>query len=322
MSRPKRKNSAFPIFFISCAFLLIDIFINIGCGQKGAPAFSDPQPAKIDSTSIEKPIIYFGVISRYNPRIMFEEYQPIMDYLSSETPYRFELKLGKTYEDAVEFLKTGRVQIASLGAVTYLESHARFDAVPILRPLNAEGKPYYRSNLIVRTESDIRSLEDLKGRSVAFASVHSTSGNLIPRYYLAMAGIHLKDLGSFKNLKHHDSVAKAVLSGKFDAGVVKDIIANKYLDKGLRILYASAPIPSVPLVVRRDCDPAIISAVKSALLKIDPQDPQTKKRLSTWNAEFQHGFVETSDKDYEGIRKLLNEIPSRCGNSCHPSMNF
>ncbi len=305
-------------FGMACAFLLIP-----ACQQQNETAdFPAEQNGKVDSTTVAKPIVYFGVISRYNPRIMFEEYQPIMDYLTRETEYKFELKLGKTYEDAVEFLKTGKVQIASLGAVTYLEAHARFGAVPILRPLNQLGKPYYRSILVVRNESPIKSLAELKGHSLAFASIHSTSGNLIPRYYLAVAGIHLRDLSAFENLKHHDSVAKAVLMGKFDAGAMKDIIAYKYLDKGLRILYASDPIPSVPLVVRPDYDPRIVAAVKKALLKIDPHDPATQKMLSTWNAEFRHGFVETSDKDYAGIRNMLNDIPRRCGNSCHPVMTF
>jgi phosphonate transport system substrate-binding protein len=298
------------------------VFLVIGCSRQNAPAPTPAVMATASTAAPDKPVVRAGFISRYNPRLMFEEYQPIMDYLSRETPYHFELKLGKTYEDAVNFLKTGQVQMASLGAVTYLEARAQFNAVPILRPLNEEGKPFYRSLLVVRAESPVQSLADLKGRTIAFASVHSTSGNLIPRYYLAMAGIHLQDLRAYKNLKHHDSVAKAVLAGEFDAGAVKDIIAYKYLDKGLRILHASDPIPSVPFVVRPDCDPALIAAVKKALLKIDPHDPETQKMLATWNAEFRHGFAEANDAEYAGIRNMLNDIPRRCGNSCHPAIKF
>jgi phosphonate transport system substrate-binding protein len=301
-----------------CVFALGLFF---ACQERQSAGSASVALAK-SAPALDKPVVHFGFISRYNPRIMFEEYQPIMDYLSRETPYRFELKLGKTYEDAVNFLETGQVQIASLGAVTYLEAHAQFNAVPILRPLNEEGKPFYRSLLVVRAESPVQSLADLKGRAIAFASIHSTSGNLVPRYYLAMLGIHLQNLRTYKNLKHHDSVAKAVLAGEFDAGAVKDIIAYKYLDKGLRILHASDPIPSVPFVVRPDCDPAIIAAVKKALLKIDPNNPETKTMLSTWNAEFRHGFAEAGDNDYAGVRKMLNDIPQRCGNSCHPSLKF
>ena len=275
--------------------------------------------AREDST---KPTVYFGFITRYNPRIMYEEYQPIMDYLTAETPYHFEIRLGKTYQDAVNFLREGIVQIASFGPVTYLEARQGFGAIPILKPISKTGKPFYRSLIVVRKESDIQTLEDLKGRTFAFASVHSTSGNLIPRYNLARAGITLQDLASYINLKHHDSVAKAVLSGKYDAGAVKDIIAYKYLPKGLRILHTSEPIPSVPLVVRPDCDPQLIQAVKNALLKIDISNPKYQNLVSTWNREFQYGFVETSDDDYSQVRNMLNAIPGTCGNNCHPVRTF
>lgn len=303
-------------------FFAVFLALICACRQQPQDQIKTAPASAISDETGEKPVVYFGVISRYNPRIMFEEYQPIMDYLTRETPYKFELKLGKTYEDAVEYLHNGDVQVASLGAVTYLESHALYNAVPILRPLNRYGKPTYQSLVVVREESPFKKLSDLKGHTFAFASIHSTSGNLIPRYYLAQAGIHLKDLKKFENLKHHDSVAKAVLTGEFEAGAVKDIIAYKYLDKGLRILYASDPIPSVPLVVRKDFDPQLVAAIKNALLKIDPNNPEMKKELRRWNAEFQHGFVETSDKDYVGIRTLLNEIPQRCGGSCHPARIF
>ncbi len=269
-----------------------------------------------------KPIIHFGFITRYNPRIMYEEYQPIMDYLSSETPYRFEIKLGKTYQDAVQFLQDSIVQIASFGAVTYVEAYHEFGAVPILKPLNEAGKSYYKSLIVVRKESDVQKLEDLKGRTFAFASVHSTSGNLLPRYNLVKVGVTINDLASYINLRHHDSVAKAVLSGKYDAGAVKDIIGYKYLEKGLRILHSSEPISSVPLVVRPDCDPKIVKAVKDALLKIDIRKTEYKQLVSNWNKEFRYGFVETKDEDYSHIRDMLNAIPGSCGNSCHPAIRF
>ncbi|MFQ6114221.1 MAG: phosphate/phosphite/phosphonate ABC transporter substrate-binding protein [bacterium] len=304
------------------------MLISLVLFQWACGASQGEKPDSIDTIAVSlkveqnKPIIYFGVISRYNPRIMIEDYQPIMDYLTENTPYHFELKLGKTYEDAVRYLCSGEVQIASLGAVTYLEAHKQCGAVPIVRPLNKEGNPYYRSITVVRNDSPLQSLADLRGRSFAFASLHSTSGNLIPRYYLAKAGIHLQDFSQYHNLRHHDSVAKAVLEGHYEAGALKDIIAYRYLKKGLRILHVSEPIPSVPIVVRPDCDPNLVAAAKKALLKIDAKDPVLQARMANWNEEFRYGFTEARDSDYAGLRQAINEIPRRCGSSCHPSIRF
>ncbi len=273
-------------------------------------------------SSAEKPVKYFGVISRYNPRIMYQNYQPIMEYLTQTTPYHFELKLGKTYEDAVTFLHEGVTDIASFGAVTYLEAHKAFGAIPILRPLNQKGEPFYRSIIITRADSDIHTLAEVKGRSFAFASIHSTSGNLIPRLQLAAAGIHLRDLERYKNFKHHDSVVKAVLTGAYDAGAVKDVIAYKYRDKGLRFLHISEPIPSVPIAVRPDTPTEFITIVQEALLRLNPANPQDQALLQGWDEEFRYGFVKTEDADYDGIRQQINAIPTGCGQGCHPKVYF
>jgi phosphonate transport system substrate-binding protein len=187
----------------------------------------------------EKPTVLFGVIPRYNPMIMYRSYQPLMDYLTENTPYRFELKLARDYTEAVALLREGVTPIASLGDVTFTEAQRNFGAVPILRPLNSEGHPYYHSIIIVREDSPILTLQDLKGKTFAFGDPHSTSGNLIPRYLLFKNGITLFDLKEFVTLGSHDAVAKAVLKGKFAAGAVKDVIAYRYREHGLRFLAES-----------------------------------------------------------------------------------
>ncbi|MGA1199734.1 MAG: phosphate/phosphite/phosphonate ABC transporter substrate-binding protein, partial [Candidatus Latescibacterota bacterium] len=262
----------------------------------------------------------FGVVSRYNPVVMYESYQPLMDYLTETTPYRFELKLGKNYDEDVRFLEQGLTQVALLGVVTYLEAHARFGAMPILKTLNQNGEPFYHGVVVVREDSDIQTLADLKGRSFCFAAVHSTSSNLFGRYSLMEAGVRIQDLSTYIHLKHHDQVAKAVLTGQYDAVAIKDIVARRYASQGLRLLQVSNSIPSIPIVVRQDAPIDLVTHVKQALLKFRTYVVENDTEL--WDEEFRYGFVEASDKDYTFIRKMLNTIPGRCGDSCHPSLAF
>jgi len=265
----------------------------------------------------DKPTIRFGVIPRYNPLVMYKRYQPIMDYLTAETPYRFELKISKDYPEAVRFLKQGVTQISSLGDVTFTEASLAYQALPILKPLNRDGVPFYRSAIIVRADSPIKNIEDLKGKSMAFGSAHSTSGNLIPRYLLWNNGVRIQDLKHWENLQHHDAVAKAILKGQFDVGAVKDVVAEKYKKYGLRILAWSAPIPAVPLVVRRDTPPAVIAALTAALLKLDRNNPAHQKIMQTWDDEFRYGFAPAATGDYQGIFRMIRDIPHGCGVGCH-----
>jgi phosphonate transport system substrate-binding protein len=261
--------------------------------------------------------VRFTVIPRYNPLLMVKSYQPIMDYLSEVTPYRFELKLAKTYEEAVALLRTGEVEFASLGDVTFTEAYLSFQAVPLVRPRNAAGEPWYRSLIVVRRDSDIQALSDLKGRTFAFGNVHSTSGNLTPRLMLFYAGVHLSDLGSYVNLEKHDSVAKAVLKGQVDAGAVKDVIAQRYQEHGLRFLAESDPVPSVPIVCRPETPADLREAVRNALLGIDPSDPGLRGRLAEWDPEFRHGFAEARVEDYGQIFREMESIGQTCGEGCH-----
>lgn len=263
------------------------------------------------------PVVYFGVIPRYNPMVMYRNYQPIMDYLTEKTPYRFELKLPKSYVDAVQMLKTGQVQIESLGDVTFFEANREFGAVPVVRPLNQYGNPDYRSVIIVREESPITTLADLRGKRFAFGNAHSTSGNLIPRSYLFANGITLFDFAAYENLDSHDAVAKAVLKGKVDAGAVKDVVAYRYREHGLRFIASSAPIPSVPIVVRPGADPKLVKAVREALLAINPRDPVMAQRMKEWDPEFRYGFVPAEFSDYAEIFRLMDAIPGGCGTRCH-----
>ncbi|MDO9309881.1 MAG: phosphate/phosphite/phosphonate ABC transporter substrate-binding protein [Deltaproteobacteria bacterium] len=272
---------------------------------------------QMSAAAADKPLIRFGIIPRYNPLVMYKRYQPIMDYLTAETPYRFELKISRDYPEAVRFLRDGTTQVSSLGDVTFAEASTQYNAVPILKPRNRDGVPYYRSAIIVRSDSPLKSIRELRGRTMAFGSPHSTSGNLIPRYLLWNNGIGLRDLKSFNNLQHHDAVAKAILKGQFDAGAVKDVVAEKYKTHGLRILAWSAPIPAVPLVVRKDAPPHVVKALTTALLKLDRKNPAHRKMMQTWDDEFRYGFAPATKEDYQGIFRMIRDIPHGCGIGCH-----
>ncbi|GAB4271153.1 MAG: PhnD/SsuA/transferrin family substrate-binding protein [Deferrisomatales bacterium] len=270
-----------------------------------AAALAEPAPVR------------FTVIPRYNPLLMVQSYQPLVDYLNEATPYRFELTLTRSYEETVEALRDGRAQFASLGDVTFARAFRTFGAVPLVRPLNADGAPFYRSIIVVRRDSPVRSVQDLKGRSFAFGDIHSTSGNLIPRLFLFRHGVRLSDLSAYRNLGGHDAVAKAVLKGQVDAGAVKDVMARRYRAHGLRFLAESDPIPSVPIVCRADTPAPLREAVARALLALDPADPSTRRRLAQWDPELRHGFVRARVEDYEPIFRELDAIPRTCGEGCH-----
>ncbi len=307
------------------AAMMIDGFVEVPDANydsirkmEGEIAEHARTPAKIR----DKKIVSFGVIPRDNPRIMYEKYQPLLDYLAEKTPYRYELVLKKNYEDTVNALGTGETDVALLGPLTYLEAHAKYGAMSILKSKGLDGTTSYKSVIITKKDASVRSIGELKGKSVAFASSKSTSGNLMPRYLLAGAGIHLNELGSYANFDYHDSVVKAVLKGQYTAGAVRDSVARKYMKLGIAIIAESESIPTGPLVVGPGTPYAVIENIKKALLGLDPKDADGEMVLKRLDEDFKNGFTEATDKDYGGIRSKINAVPQTCGLRCHPKIRL
>jgi len=266
-------------------------------------------------------MVLVGVVPRDNPRIAYEKYQPIIDYLSESTPYKFELSLKKTYDDIVHALGHGDIDMAFLGPLTYLIAHKEYGAVSILRTITDKQESFYRSVIVTRSNHSVSRLSDMKGKDFAFAALESTSGNLIPRLVLAEEGIHLKELRSYHNFNSHESVIKWVLKGKYDAGAVRESVVQKYLPQGLKILSTSGPIPTGPLVVGPKTPYAVVEAVKHSLLNMN-KTGLGKDVLKKVDADMKGGFIEADDFDYEHIRQLINKVPSSCGVGCHPKIKL
>ncbi len=287
--------------------------------QVASTAQTESLPAGLGKA--EARTVNFGVIPRDNPRVTYERYQPLLDYLAKETGYRFELLLKNTYQEAVNSLGNGETHFALLGPLTYLDAYARFGTPPIVKSKTKDNQQYFKSVIVTSPDKHIDDVDQLNGRKVAFASLWSTSGNLIPRYMLAREGIHLDKLSTYHNFKYHDTVVKKVLSNEYDAGGVRKSVADKYLFYGLKIIATSDPIPTGPVVVSPEAPYKIVRKVQQALLAM-AETEKGREVLAKLDPEQQGGFVAASDADYSGIRKMINDVPKTCGLGCHPKVTF
>jgi phosphonate transport system substrate-binding protein len=269
-----------------------------------------------------KRTIFFGVIPRFNPHVTYEYYQPLMDYLSQKTPYRFELRIGRTYWGTIEDLEKGVTDVAYLGGTTYALARHRFGARALVKPRNAQGGSTYRSCIIVRTDSAIRTIADLKGKSMAFGARRSTTGSLIPSYMLFGSGVTPDHLKNMKNFRNHEEVAKAVLKGIFDAGAVKDVVAWKYQAQGLRVIAMSEELPNAPIAAGPTLPRDAETALTQALLSINGNSPEGQAVLADLGPELRHGFVRARGEDYDFLYQKIISIPKGCGIRCHTSNPF
>jgi phosphonate transport system substrate-binding protein len=266
-------------------------------------------------------IISFGVLPRDNPILAYEQYQPLMDYLTEATGITTELHLEKNYQEVVNSLGKGEISFALLGALTYLDAHKRFAVVPIAKSKTAKGESFFRSVIVTAGDGGVDNINQLADKRFAFAALWSTSGNLIPRYMLAWSDIHLNNLSAYRHYSYHDTVAKKVISKEFDAGAIRLSTAERYSVHGLKIIATSDPIPTGPVVVSPKTPYLVMQKIQKALLGMST-DEKGKSILQKLDPDLQGGFVAASDADYFEIRNMINEVPKTCGIDCHPNISF
>ncbi len=299
MKRPERVYLAI-LILLFFAFLKVSYqkAINISLTN------DTPRLPKIEN----KPIRYFGVVSRYTPREIFEGYQPIMDFLTEKTPFNFVLKLSDTYTGTAKQLGEGSIAVASLGSYIYVKYREQYDLEVILKPLNIQGKGFYSSKFIALKHSPISSLDDLYERSLIFPSKESLTGQWMPSYLFSEAGVSLSDLSQYDYVSHHTTVADKVLSGEYDAGVVKETVAELYKNQGLKVFHVAPKRTTIPLVVSKHTDRATRQAIMDAFLSIDIHDSGMKTLLDSWDKELSYGFEKANDHDYEITRMIINQM--------------
>lgn len=258
-----------------------------------------PAARTTDADSLARcPTVRIGVISRFAPNLIYAGYQPVMDYLNREGTHHYELRISTSYQDAVDRLRRRDVEASFLGAWIYGHLGTDTDLVPIAAPLNAEGRSAFHAVLVTGPDSDLETLDQLRGRSVALPSDRSWSGNWLRTNALPQHGLTLADLDSVHHFDHHQTVVWQVLRGNFDAGVVKESVAAAFASEGLRAVARSADIPGPPLVAHREGPPAALAEIRRLLLTLDRDDPRDRSVLDSWTPEFSHGFVAVSRSQY------------------------
>lgn len=258
----------------------------------------------------EKPqALRVGLIPNQSPDKVKAQYEPFRVYLSEKLGQPVELFVATDYNGVVEAMIAGRIDVAYFGGVTYVQAQSRADIYPIVTEIDRITKTTkYTSAIIVKADSPIQTLADLKDRSFAFGDINSTSGSLYPRLMLDAAGytatddpkVAPKGLKSITYTGGHDATALAVERGSTDAGGLEERILLRAFEAGtvdktkIRIIQRSEPIEGYPWAVRGKLDKGFVERLTNAYLEI--KDPTL---LALLRAE---GYAKVTDKDYQYVR--------------------
>jgi len=288
----RKTLTAITIFFILTIILLSALAYTFLTDISYKEGFS----LEKDTVQHKKKTIKIGVVSRYSPSLILDGYQPVIDYLSENTPYEFSLVLSKDYNDTVKQLKNGEIKFAFLGDIVFVKNMEKEKLIPVVCPVNKNGKPFLKAVAIVKDDAKIENFCQLNEKTIALPSKSSFSY----RWGILKAkecGINI----SVKHFNFHHTVVLQVLNGVCDGGVVREYVAKEFEKKGIKIIDYSKPIPSPPLVALSSIDKNLLQTVRNALLKFKPENPSSIDR------EFYYGFTVPSEDIYRDFQKYLQE---------------
>ncbi|PKM33202.1 MAG: putative selenate ABC transporter substrate-binding protein [Gammaproteobacteria bacterium HGW-Gammaproteobacteria-12] len=238
------------------------------------------------------------------PTELLRKFKPLGAYLEQELGMKVEFVPVADYAAVVEALAADRIDMAWLGGFTFVQARLKTgNAVPLVQ---REQDAEFTSKFIT-SDPAVKSLQDLKGKTFAFGSVSSTSGSLMPRYFMLQDGIKPEDF--FSRVAYsgaHDATAAWVQAGKADAGVLNASVWQKLVDAGkvdsdkVKVFATTPTYYDYNWTVRGNLDADLQAKIKAAFLALDPAKPEQKAILDLQAAS---RFIETKPENYEGIEE-------------------
>ncbi|MBF0327625.1 MAG: phosphate/phosphite/phosphonate ABC transporter substrate-binding protein [Nitrospirae bacterium] len=253
----------------------------------------------------QEPLI-LGFPSFLSATELHKRFGPLAEHLGRELGRPVKILNEGDYEAHMYRIKKGKVDIAFLGPAAYIAYTKKFGKVPLLAVYETDGKKTFRGFIVVNKASTITKLSQLRGKNFAFGDAKSTMGHILPRYIMMRSGIEVKHLGRHEFLGNHENIALGVLSGKFDAGAVREDIYNTYSKEGLNVLAISEPMPDHLFVARPGLQYKTVSKVTKILVSLkDTEDGRKILRSMQKNLT---ALIAGSDKDYDSLREIIDYL--------------
>ena len=251
-------------------------------------------------------VLRISAIPDENPNELLRIYAPFAEYLTRELKMKVRFTPVVDYAATVEGLAAKKLDMVWYGGFTSVQAVRRTNGTAkrlVLRQEDAE----FKSVFIARPGAGIKGLDDLKGKTFAFGSPSSTSGHLMPRFFLLKEGINPdKDFSRIAFSGAHDATVAFVASGRAEAGVLNASVYDKLVEKGdanakaVRVIATTPPYYDYNWTVRGDLDPALVRKLTAAFLKLDPANPAHKEIMDLQRAS---KFIATKPENYKGIEE-------------------
>lgn len=262
----------------------------------------------------ERKEISFGILSTESSQNLKQDWQPLLADMEKRTGLKVNAFFAPDYAGIVEAMRFGKVQVAWMGNKSGIEAVDRAGGEVFAQVVNADGSIGYHSLVSVHRDSPHKSIEDVlrnaKALSFGLGDPNSTSGSLVPGYYL-FARHNVDPKAAFKAVRgaNHEVNIMAVANRQVDAAVHSSDVLERIAERSpevaanLRVIWKSPLIPGDPMLWRKDLPPATKDKVRAFFLAYG-KGAAAQRETAILNKLTLGGFRPSDDEQLAPTRAL------------------
>jgi len=267
-----------------------------------------PGCSKQDDVAPLPAVLKIGILPDESRTILMERYTPLFEYISGELGIPYELKIPEDYAGLNDLFNSGDVDLAYFGGYTFIQAYRKSNAVPLVtRDVDLRFTSYFFS----RIDMAEKKITDYAGKSFSFGSRFSTSGHLMPRFFLQEKQIVPETF--FSEVRYsgsHDSTASLVNDGIVDVGVSNSAIIDAMIKDGrlsmenIHIFWETPPYSDYVWAVQPAMSKSTQTRLRDAFLSLSPANKTHAAILTRVDAG---GFLPASLDDYTVLGKIVDQ---------------
>ena len=271
------------------------MFLRVSSTLAVASVFSVAAHADDSKIGTRKNPLKLVMVPSTDSTKILSSMKPVAQCLEKETGLTFDISVPNSYIVAIEGMGSKKVDIAFLPTFGYLLAHEKYGAEAILKA-SRNGETTYRAAILARADKNIKSVNDLNGKKIAYVDPASTSGYILPKKLFMDSKIKpSQEVFQGK----HDAVVTAVYQGQVDAGAVfynkpvdgkiKDArekvkVQFPDVEEKVKIITLTDDIPNDPIVIRKEISAEAKAKVSKAFQSCVAKLPDAFKGINNSDA--------------------------------------
>ncbi len=283
-------------------FLFLTLILFMGC-ENNTPK-DTYTPTYASTPALIRQEYIFGVHPLHNPKRLFEVYQPLMDYLNSHLGEKlFRLEASKNYDEFDNKLFSSHFDFALPNPYQTLKSMEHGYAV-----FGKMGDDHnFRGIILVRKDSAIQHVSDLKGKAVSFPAPTALAATMMPQWFLHDHGLNItKDIESLYVGSQESSImnvylGKSVASSTWPSPWLSFIQERPEVAQELKVMWETPSLLNNGLVVKKSIDSALVRQISNLLLNLHTH-PEGQSILKAMQLS---RFESANNQTYEPVRLFL-----------------